>query len=163
MPAAVDARRLLQQAEDALRRLLFEVRPPALEVPGGFEETIRDRVTMMGSATGVEAEIDLVLPDTHAYEIKSIVFRQVSEALTNVEKHASATRVQITVKERDGGIHGVVVDDGRGFVVAERDKLPGHLGLLALRERSLLAGGWCEITSEPGNGTRVEFWIPSSE
>ena len=160
---AVDARRLLEQAEDALRRLLFEVRPPALEIPGGFEETIRDRVTMMGSVTGVEAEIDLVLPDNHAYEIKSIVFRQVSEALTNVEKHASATRVQITVKERDGGIHGVVVDDGRGFVVAERDKLPGHLGLLALRERSLLAGGWCEITSEPGNGTRVEFWIPSSE
>jgi signal transduction histidine kinase len=163
VPAAVDARRLLEQAEDALRRLLFEVRPPALEVPGGFEETIRDRVTMMGSATGVEAEIDLVLPDNHAYEIKSIVFRQVSEALTNVEKHASATRVQITVKERDGGIQGVVVDDGRGFVVAERDKLPGHLGLLALRERSLLAGGWCEITSEPGNGTRVEFWIPSPE
>jgi signal transduction histidine kinase len=118
---------------------------------------------MMGSVTGVEAEIDLVLPDNHPFEIKSIVFRQVSEALTNVEKHASATRVQITVKERDGGIHGSVVDDGRGFVVAERDKLPGHLGLLALRERSLLAGGWCEITSEPGNGTRVEFWIPSSE
>jgi signal transduction histidine kinase len=46
-------------------------------------------------------------------------------------------------------------------VVAERDHLPGHLGLLALRERALLAGGWCEVTSEPGNGTRVEFWVPS--
>jgi len=159
----VDARRLLDQAEQALRKLLFEVRPPALEVPGGFEETIRDRVSMMGSITGIEAEIDLRLPDDQPYEIKTIVFRQVSEALANVEKHAAATRVQITVKEHDGGIQGQVVDDGRGFVVAERDHLPGHLGLLALRERSLLAGGWCEITSEPGNGTKVEFWIPSPQ
>lgn len=157
----VDARKLLDQAEQALRKLLFEVRPPALEVPGGFEETIRDRVTMMRTMTGIEADIELQLPDDQAYEMKSIIFSQVSEALTNVEKHAAATRVHIWVKERDGGIHGEVVDDGRGFVVTERNRLPGHLGLLALRERALLAGGWCEVTSEPGNGTRVEFWVPS--
>lgn len=156
----VDARKLLDQAEQALRKLLFEVKPPALEVPGGFEETIRDRVTMMHSMTGIEADIELQLPDDQAYEVKSIIFRQVSEALTNVERHASATRVRVRVKERDGGIHGEVVDDGCGFVVSDRDHLPGHLGLLALRERALLAGGWCEVTSEPGKGTRVEFWVP---
>ena len=156
-----DARALLEQAEQALRKLLFEVRPPALEVPGGFEETIRDRVTIMRRMTGIEAEIDLALPDEQPYEIKSIIFRQVSEALANVEKHAAATRVQLRIRVQDGGIHGEVIDDGRGFVVNERDHLPGHLGLLALRERALLAGGWCEVTSEPGNGTRVEFWVPS--
>ncbi len=158
----VDARKLLDQAEQALRKLLFEVRPPALEVPGGFEETIRDRVAMMRTMTGIEAEIELGLPDDEPYEIKSIIFRQVSEALNNVEKHAAATRVQVTVRARDGGIHGTVIDDGRGFVVDDRDHLPGHLGLLALRERALLAGGWCEVTSEPGNGTKVEFWVPSA-
>jgi signal transduction histidine kinase len=160
---AQGARKLLNEAEQALRKLLFEVRPPALEVPGGFEETIRDRVNMMGTITGIKADIELLLPDGEPYEIKTIIFRQVSEALTNVEKHAAATRVQVTVKERDGGIHGEVVDDGRGFVVKERDHLPGHLGLLALRERALLAGGWCEVTSEPGNGTRVEFWVPLAQ
>ncbi len=158
-----DARNLLEAAEQALRKLLFEVRPPALEEPGGFEDTIRDRVTMMRTMTGIEADIKLHLPDDQPYEIKTIVFRQVSEALTNVEKHAAATRVQVTVKEHDGGIHGEVVDNGRGFVLAERDHLPGHLGLLALRERALLAGGWCEVTSAPGNGTRVEFWVPSPQ
>jgi signal transduction histidine kinase len=161
-PPVADASKLLDQAEQALRKLLFEVRPPALEVPGGFEETIRDRVAMMRTMTGIEAEIELLLPDDQPYEIKTVVFRQLSEALTNVEKHAAATRVQIAVRERDGGIHGEVVDDGQGFVVNERDHLPGHLGLLALRERALLAGGWCEVTSEPGSGTRVEFWVPSA-
>jgi signal transduction histidine kinase len=162
-PPVLEARRLLDRAEQALRKLLFEVQPPALDVPGGFEETIRDRVTLMRTMTGIEADIELHLPDDQAYEVKSIIFRQVSEALNNVEKHAAATRVHIEVMERDGGLHGEVVDDGRGFVVSERDHLPGHLGLLALRERALLAGGWCEVTSEPGKGTKVEFWVPLSQ
>jgi signal transduction histidine kinase len=157
-----DAQSLLQQAEDALRRLLFEVRPPALDLPGGFHDTIRDRVAMLRSLTGVDADLELDLPDELPNELKSTVFRQVAEALTNVEKHAGAKAVRVAVKSRDGGIHGMVVDDGRGFVVAERHHLPGHLGLLALNERALLAGGWCKIASEPGLGTTVEFWFPAT-
>jgi signal transduction histidine kinase len=155
-----EAQGLLAQTEDALRRLLFEVRPPALEIPGAFEETIRDRVTMMRSLTGIEAEVELEISDELPYEFKSMVYRQVTEALSNVEKHAAATRVQVALKMVDGAVHGLVVDDGRGFVVSERDHLPGHLGLLALNERALLSGGWTKIESEPGIGTRVEFWMP---
>jgi signal transduction histidine kinase len=155
-----EAQSLLAQTEDALRRLLFEVRPPVLEVPGGFEETIRDRVTMLRSMTDIEAELVLDVPDELSYELKSMVFRQVAEALTNVEKHAAATHVQVSVRRVDGAVHGLVVDNGRGFVVSERDHLPGHLGLLALNERALLAGGWTKIESEPGVGTTVEFWMP---
>jgi signal transduction histidine kinase len=77
-----------------------------------------------------------------------------------VERHAAAKRVKVSVKHVEGAVHGRVIDDGRGFVVAERDHLPGHLGLLALNERSVLAGGWTKIASEPGLGTTVEFWIP---
>ena len=155
-----EALSLLAQTEEALRRLLFEVRPPALEIPGGFEETIRDRVTMMRSLTGIEAELVLDLPEDLSYELKSMVFRQVAEALTNVEKHSAATHVQVSVRRVDSAVHGLVVDNGRGFVVSERDHLPGHLGLLAMNERALLAGGWTKIESEPGVGTTVEFWMP---
>ena len=157
-----DARSLLQQAEEALRRLLLELRPPALDTPGGFDQTLRDRVGMLRSLTGIDAELELDLPDELPYEVTTSVFRQVAEALTNVEKHAGAKRVQVAVRMLDGGIHGMVADDGRGFVVAERDQLPGHLGLIALNERALLAGGWCKIESEPGVGTTVEFWFPTA-
>jgi signal transduction histidine kinase len=156
-----DAMSLLEQAEEALRKLLFEVRPPALELAGGFEETIRDRLEMLRSLTGIEADAKLELPDEVSYEIKSIVFRQVTEAITNVEKHAGATRVEMTIEADGGGVRGLIADNGRGFVVAERDRLPGHLGLLSLTERALLAGGWCKVSSEPGKGTKVEFWIPT--
>jgi signal transduction histidine kinase len=158
-----EAQDLLMQTEESLRRLLFEVRPPMLEVPGGFEETIRERLAMLKSLTGAEVETELELPHDLSFEYRSMLFRQLTEAMTNIEKHAAATRVRISVKVQDGGVHGVVSDNGRGFVVAERERLPGHLGLLALNERALLAGGWNKTQSEPGLGTTVEFWLPLVE
>lgn len=157
------AQDLLQQAEDALRRLLFEVRPPALDTPGGLDETIRERLLMLRSLTGIEADVELDLRDEIPSQLKALVFRQVAEALANIEKHAGATRVGLQVKAVDGAIHATISDNGRGFVVAERDHLPGHLGLLALNERSLMAGGWCKVTSGPGQGTRIEFWLPNAQ
>ena len=158
-----EAQSLLNETEEALRRLLFEVRPPALEVPGRFLETIHERIRMLRSLTGAEVELQLDLPENLSYEYSSMLFRQLTEAIANVEKHASATRVTVSLQLHEDGIRGVVEDNGRGFVIAERDRLPGHLGLLALHERALLAGGWNKITSEPGLGTSVEFWLPLSE
>jgi signal transduction histidine kinase len=155
-----DAQALLVQVEEALRKLLFDVRPPALDSPGGLEETIRDRLVLLRSLTGIEAEVHLDLPQDPPHEIKSLVYRQVAEALSNIEKHAGAKSVRVSVRAQDGGVYGEIADDGRGFVVSERDHLPGHLGLLALGERALLAGGWCKVASEPGAGARVEFWVP---
>ena len=158
-----EAQDLLAQTEEALRRLLFEVRPPALEVPGGFEATIRERVRMLKSVTGAEVDVEVDLSEDLTYEFRSMLFRQVTEALTNIEKHAAATQVRVSLTMAEGGVRGLLEDNGRGFVVAERDRLPGHLGLLALNERALLAGGWNKIVSEPGAGTRVEFWLPLTE
>ena len=139
------------------------MRPPTLEVPGGFEETIRERISMLKSLTGAEVESQIDLPEDLSFEYRSMLYRQLTEAMANIEKHAAATRVRLALHERDGGVYGVVTDNGRGFVVAERERLPGHLGLLALNERALLAGGWNKIESEPGLGTTVEFWMPLTE
>jgi signal transduction histidine kinase len=155
-----EAQALLVQVEEALRKLLFDVRPPALDSPSGLDETIRDRLALLRSLTGIEAHVALDLPEDLPHEIKSLVYRQVAEALANIEKHAGAKSVRVAVRAQDGGLHGDIADDGRGFVVSERDHLPGHLGLLALSERALLAGGWCKVISEPGAGAQVEFWIP---
>jgi signal transduction histidine kinase len=111
---------------------------------------------------GIETHIDVRLPDEVPEEIQPLVLKNVSEALTNVEKHAHATRVMVTLEVVDRGLHVVVSDDGAGFVVAESVHLPGHLGLLAMRERAQMAGGWCHIESEPGAGAKVEFWVPLS-
>jgi len=90
------------------------------------------------------------------------VVKNIGEALNNVEKHAHATRVTVVAEAVDGGIRVEVSDNGRGFVVAESVRVPGHIGLVALRERAQLGGGWCRIQSEPGAGTNIGFWLPMS-
>jgi signal transduction histidine kinase len=149
----------LEETENALRRLVFNVRPPALESPDGLAQSIHDRVAML-AGTRIEAELTLEAPDDLSLDMKTLIFRQVAEAISNVERHSGATHVKISLSIVDGGVLGTVRDDGEGFEVAERSNLPGHLGLLALRERALMAGGRYKIESAPGAGTRVEFWVP---
>ncbi len=152
-------RELLEQTESSLRRLVFDVRPPSLESPDGLAQSIQDRVAMLSSA-GVKPLLDLDLPPEMSLDITTLLFRQVAEAVGNVERHSQATEVTVSLRTEDGTVHGVIRDNGQGFVVAERSNLPGHLGLLALRERALMAGGRYSIESKPGAGTTIEFWIP---
>jgi signal transduction histidine kinase len=163
--AAADAatldklRTLLETTETALRRLVFDVRPPSLETPDGLAQSIRERVAMLAAA-GIQADVELDLPPEMSADMRTLVFRQVAEAIGNAERHSQATHVNVSLKLHEGGLLGVVRDNGKGFEVADRSNLPGHLGLLALRERALMAGGRYNIESRPGKGTHVEFWIP---
>jgi signal transduction histidine kinase len=152
----------IKKVEDSLRRLLTDVSPEALNLQVALDEAIRVRVESMRVNAGIEPDIDLRLPDRLPGAVESIVFKNVAEALTNVEKHAHATRVRVTGAALDGGVIVEVADDGTGFVVDECVYVPGHLGLLAMKERAQLVGGWCRIDSEPGAGAKVEFWIPTS-
>ena len=150
----------LKRVEESLRNLLYNVSPSGLDVQANLDDAIRDRVSALKAHTGIEPEIDLRLPRHVPTAVKSILFKNISEALNNVEKHANATRVTVKARASQGGFTAEVADDGTGFVVAESMYLPGHLGLVAMRERAQLAGGWCRYDSEPGTGTRINFWIP---
>jgi signal transduction histidine kinase len=153
----------LKQVEDSLRRLLLNVSPQATDVPMELDEAIRTRLESLRTRAGIETDIDLRLPSSLPPSIQTAILRNVSEALTNVEKHAVATTVRVSAYPADSGIRIVVSDDGKGFVVAESMYVPGHLGLVAMRERAQLAGGRCRIESEPGAGARVEFWVPINQ
>jgi signal transduction histidine kinase len=153
----------LKQVEDSLRRLLLNVSPQATDVPMGLDEAIRTRLESLRSRAGIETDIDIRVPGPLPPAIEAAIFKNVSEALNNAEKHALATRIKVSAYPADGGIRVIVSDDGKGFVVAESMYLPGHLGLVAMRERAQLAGGRCRIESEPGAGARVDFWIPITQ
>jgi signal transduction histidine kinase len=153
----------LRKVEDSLRSLLTDVGPATLDLRVDLTEAIRERVESLRLNSGIEPDVDLRLDGSLTADVESIIFKNVAEALTNVEKHAHATRIHLSVAVIDGGVGVEVSDDGTGFVVAESRYVPGHLGLIAMRERAQLAGGWCRIQSEPGAGARVEFWIPRAQ
>jgi signal transduction histidine kinase len=156
-------RNTLRRVEDSLRRLLMNVSPESLVLPHDMKEAISERLESMRLRAGIETNLDCRLPDEVPEEVQSLVLKNVSEALTNIEKHAHSTRVMVAVDVVNGGLNVEVSDDGAGFVVAESVHFPGHLGLLSMRERAQLAGGWCQIESEPGAGAKVEFWIPLNQ
>jgi signal transduction histidine kinase len=132
------------------------------ELDADLNETIRERLESIRVHSGIETQVNLRLPSQIAAPIQAIVIKNVAEALTNIAKHAHATRVFVSASEAEDGIRVEIVDDGAGFVVAEAVEMPGHLGLLAMKERAQLAGGWFRIQSDPGAGARVEFWVPQN-
>jgi signal transduction histidine kinase len=96
-------------------------------------------------------------------EMRTIAYRVILEALSNVRKHAQATTVTVLLAERDDGVLCRVTDDGVG-ITSERlgAALPGHMGTASMRQRVALASGWIEFDSELGQGTKVEFWLPGA-
>jgi PAS domain S-box-containing protein len=149
----------VQQSTDRLRHLLFELRPAALD-EGGLPAALRESLEVFRRESGIEVELETAVAQRLAPETHVIAFRIAQEALANVRKHSQAHRVECTVSTVDDGILMRIVDDGVGFVGGRGVTPPGHLGLIAMRERAEMAGGWFRITSTTGKGCGVEYWIP---
>jgi signal transduction histidine kinase len=169
---------LSRSALTALRALIFELRPPALE-DHTLIEAVRAYAASMTGRCGVPIAVlderaDPTLPEVASDHI----YRVVQEALHNVVRHARASQVTVSFADgargdsRGAGSHGggspgggaaVVVeiaDDGAGF---DPDLVgDGHLGLITMRERAEDLGGFLEVRSRRGHGTRVTLRVPKS-
>jgi signal transduction histidine kinase len=86
------------------------------------------------------------------------VFLAFKEALNNAVRHSGASQILIELEVLENQLKIAVVDNGRGFVPA--DCLPGSDGLASMQTRLPKLGGRCEIKSQPGKGTTIEFWLP---
>ena len=88
-------------------------------------------------------------------------YRIVQEAITNVGKHANATRCDVHLTQLDDRLLIEVEDDGVGFVDdIDRPIIARGLGLISVRERASRLGGTFNILSEPGHGTRLIVSLP---
>ncbi|MGZ4147855.1 MAG: response regulator [Actinomycetota bacterium] len=145
---------------ERLRRLMFELRPPALDRDGlgpALTAYLRD----VSQDMGLPVELDNELRDDPGPSARTIVYRVAQEAVTNARKHARASRLHVRLRPQDSGVLLRVEDDGVGIAEADTGRSPtGHLGLTAMRERAELAGGWCRIDRLP-KGTAVEMWVPA--
>ena len=142
-----------------MRRIARELRPEALDDLGLHNAliTLCSRVAAQGGVR-VERRIESGLPPLDP-DVELVVYRVAQESLTNVVRHAQATRAIVSLEPADGWVVLRVSDDGRGLP----EPLPkGTAGLGGMRERALLVGGRLAIASEPGEGTEVELRVPSA-
>jgi PAS domain S-box-containing protein len=153
----------VQTSIGRLRHLLFELRPTSLDREGlaaALRLLLEETVQPLGVTWEVASRVTAEPPQS----ARTILYRIAQEALANVRKHARAKHVGVTIDEQRGGYLVRIEDDGRGTSVEPGGSArPGHLGLAAMRERAEVAGGWFRFGSEPGAGTRVEFFIPAEE
>jgi len=144
---------------DTVRRLSSELRPMALDELG-LVEAIEWQVLQFENRTGVSVQYECSVEKIDLNgEQSTAVFRILQEALTNILRHAQATKVAITVKQDDGEFFLTVEDNGEG--ITEKEESDAHsLGLLGMRERAHLIGAKIDITGMEGKGTLVVLRVP---
>ena len=157
---------------DGLRHLITELRPAALD-DLGLVPALQALARRAQAIDGLEIQTEIDLGDDGARrldpELESTVYRVVQEALTNVSRHAKATRALVSVIERDGIVRASVTDDGQGLPARDprqrrgpEEELKGGFGLSGMRERAELVGGELELSTAPGGGATVRLSVPLS-
>lgn len=159
-----DAARLELDGEiHRLRRLMWELRPPALD-ERGLAAALHDyiRAYSAEAAISVIAEIDCV--EDLDRDVETVLYRIAQEALTNVSRHSGADSARISVKHSEGGAVVLTIEDsGRGFDPADCNDFVrnSHFGLAGMRERVAMVGGQLRVDSAPSKGTRLTAALPA--
>jgi two-component system sensor histidine kinase UhpB len=152
------------EALEGVRRLALELRPPALD-DLGLLAALGDLAQRFSEQTGLPVDYQSRGPRGRLPgEIELVLYRVAQEALTNVGKHAGATRVAIDLDRTAEDVSLSVRDDGGGFDPAAslvRDARGLGLGLFGMAERVELVGGSFRLWSRPGRGTEVFAFVPA--
>lgn len=152
-----DLRQTIDETIRQVRRIATDLRPGVLD-DFGLASAVEWQAGRFEDRTGIECLVDVHGAAEPPTDNATAVFRVLQEALTNVVRHAEASRVSITLVLAPGRVRLVVTDDGRGFDSSRRRRQ--SLGLLGMRERAATHGGTLEVTGTPGVGTVVECTMP---
>jgi two-component system sensor histidine kinase UhpB len=160
-----ELKRLVNRAMEELTGLARQLRPSALDDHGlvpAIDAQLRRFAEQSGVDAALSTEGDVAGLDE---DVRTAVYRVAQEALTNITRHAGASRVRVALEHDDGdGTRLIVSDDGAGFDPrASRSagwQLGSGLGLRGMAERARLAGGELDVRSAPGGGTTVTLRIP---
>ena len=144
--------------------LSWELRPAVLDHLG-LAVALPRYVDEWSEHYGLEVayEGDRFQPGVLSHEAEVVFYRIAQEALTNVAKHAHASRVDLMLETRDHSAILVIEDDGVGFDPSDGNAIDHGVGLLGMRERAALVGAEFQIEAKPGDGTSIFVRYPVSD
>jgi signal transduction histidine kinase len=156
--SAADLRELVVATLQDVRRLAVQLRPKALD-DFGLVPALERLVQTFSESSGIQVDLEAQLGEERLpNEVETTLYRIVQEALTNVVKHAEATKVSILLVRRESSATAVIEDNGRGFVPATA--ATERFGLDGMRERAELHDGRLTVESAQGTGTTLVVEIP---
>lgn len=146
-------------------RLAWELRPTGLD-DLGLEAALRSLVETTSRRSGLQIDLHIRPPEIRPSDaVEATLYRVIQEAVTNIIKHAGASRAGIVVEFYPRRARVIVEDNGKGFVWDETlaGKPGERLGLLGMRERLSLVGGSLEIESSLGQGATLFIEVPAGD
>ena len=144
-----------------IRRLSHDLHPPEWGRES-FTEAAEWLVENLGLRQRLEVDTDIAVPPDLDPAVRTVLYRGLQEALTNILKHAQATRIGIRAHLEGGAAVLEVADDGVGF--DPQALRPGQgIGLRNIRHRAESLGGRCAMRSAPGQGSRLRISVPVAE
>jgi signal transduction histidine kinase len=150
---------LTDRTIDIVRRIASELRPSVLDVLG-LGEALEWQGRQFQNRTGIVVRYDATSAEVRLNQEQSTAaFGIFQEALTNILRHAHATRVDVTIADNDGAFVLTIRDNGRGIKEKEKSA-QSSIGLLGMHERAHLLGGNIDITGVEGKGTTVTLRLP---
>jgi signal transduction histidine kinase len=147
--------RLVDSTIKTVRRVAWELRPSMLD-DLGLMEAIESQAQQFEARTGVVCERRGFFHFESSERQSTEIFRIFQEALTNILRHAKATRVEIAMAQEAGEFVLTIGDNGRGFTGIETS----GLGILGMQERARLVGGKIDIHGVAGAGTTITVRVP---
>lgn len=154
--------RVVERAVRVVHQFARDLRPAVLD-DLGLIPALHSFMKSFTSRTGIRTYLTAAaLAERLDVNRRTILFRVAQEALTNVARHAGASRVDVDIRKLPGWVHMKISDDGRSFDVQRvmHSQKTKHLGLLGMRERLEMVGGHFDVESAPGKGTTIEAQIP---
>ena len=150
---------VIDQTIETVQKLSGELRPGLLD-DLGLAAAIEWQAEEFQNRTGIECEVSLSPEETVLNRDQSTtMFRIFQETLTNIIRHARATKVEVRLEEENGSIVLEVTDNGRGITDPEISD-PKSFGLIGMRERVEFLDGEVTIVGSPGKGTRIRVTLP---
>ena len=144
---------MAREATTDLRVLIYELHPPILSEIG-LAAALKNRIEAVELRAGIEVELLVEGYRELPPDVETDLFRIAQEALTNVLKHAQASRVKVQLILADDLVRLIIQDNGKGFELQEPEANKG-IGLHSLRERVQRIGGSIRIETAPGQGTKL--------
>ena len=149
----------IDETIQSIRRIATELRPGVLD-SAGLLAALEWQARQFQEETGIRCKVQSAVRETRLdQDLNTAFFRIFQETLTNVIRHANATRVEVRFAELGDTLVLEVKDNGRGISEAEIHTTKS-IGLLGMRERASLLGGEVRLRGEPGKGTTVTVRIP---
>lgn len=151
---------LIEKTIQEIRLLSVELHPPALTTIG-LMAAIKNYSKLYTSTFGIVVDLNTAGEEKPIPERNRIaVFRVCQEALMNIAKYADTSNVKVSVLWSDDELKILIRDFGIGFHLEEKECNDETSGLAAMKERMLLTGGQCQISSKIGEGTSIELSLP---